>query len=187
MLLAGWRLLRAGRRKRQPHTLPPSLILLRILSACLQSQAHSMPRGRNGIWFFIYHSSLYRLCQSASPVDRRGGCLKNVVQALGSKPSSVGAGCDSPTRNAAVSPRSPTRSVATPPRVATLATPDTLLRWYQRLIAQKFDGSTQRRPLGRPRVAEEVEQLVLRMAEENPTLGLPSYPGRPGEPGASHR
>lgn len=25
--------------------------------------------------------------------------------------------------------------------VATLATPDTLLRWYKRLVAQKFDGS----------------------------------------------
>ena len=55
--------------------------------------------------------------------------------------------------------------------VATLVTPETLLRWYQRLIAQKFDGSTQRQQLGRPRVAEEVEQLVLRMAEENPTWG----------------
>ncbi len=55
--------------------------------------------------------------------------------------------------------------------VTTLVTPDTLLRWYQRLIAQKFDGSTQRQQLGRPRVAEEVEQLVIRMAEENPTWG----------------
>jgi putative transposase len=55
--------------------------------------------------------------------------------------------------------------------VATIATPETLLRWYKRLIAQKFDGSTQRRPCGRPRVAEEVEQLVVRMAEENPTWG----------------
>src|SRR3989454_6771932 len=55
--------------------------------------------------------------------------------------------------------------------VATLASPDTLLRWYKRLIAQQFDGSTQRRPLGRPRVAEEIEQLVVRMAEENPTWG----------------
>ena len=55
--------------------------------------------------------------------------------------------------------------------VATLATPDTLLRWYQRLIAQKFDGSKQRKALGRPRIAEEVEQLVVRMAEENPTWG----------------
>lgn len=55
--------------------------------------------------------------------------------------------------------------------VATLATPDTLLRWYKRLIAQKFDGSTQRQQLGRPRVAEEVEQLVMRMAAENPSWG----------------
>src|SRR2546422_9241544 len=55
--------------------------------------------------------------------------------------------------------------------VATIATPDTLLRWYKRLIAQKFDGSKQRRQLGRPRVAEEVEQLVMRIAEENPTWG----------------
>src|SRR5918912_3584928 len=39
--------------------------------------------------------------------------------------------------------------------VATLATPDTLLRWYKRLIAQKFDGSQHRRPCGRPRVTEE--------------------------------
>jgi hypothetical protein len=54
---------------------------------------------------------------------------------------------------------------------ATLATPDTLLRWYKRLIADKFDGSKQRKALGRPRVSEEVEQLVMRMAHENPTWG----------------
>jgi transposase InsO family protein len=55
--------------------------------------------------------------------------------------------------------------------IAAIATPDTLLRWYKRLIAQKFDGSTQRQLCGRPRVAEEVAQLVVRMAEENPTWG----------------
>jgi putative transposase len=55
--------------------------------------------------------------------------------------------------------------------VATLATPDTLLRWYQRLIAQKCDGSTPRRQPGRPRGAAEVEQLVRRMAEEHRTWG----------------
>src|SRR5215467_3202716 len=55
--------------------------------------------------------------------------------------------------------------------VATLATPDTLLRWYQRLIARKFDGSTPRRQLGRPCVAEAIELLVVRMAGENPTWG----------------
>src|SRR6266516_1697287 len=36
---------------------------------------------------------------------------------------------------------------------ATLATPETLMRWDKRLSAQKFDGSTQRQPCGRPRVA----------------------------------
>jgi putative transposase len=55
--------------------------------------------------------------------------------------------------------------------VATLVTPDTLMHWYTRLIAQKFDGSQQRRQFGRPRIAEEVEQLIVRMAEENPTWG----------------
>lgn len=55
--------------------------------------------------------------------------------------------------------------------MATIATPDTLLRWYHRLIAQKFDGSTQRRQSGRPRVAEEVEELVVRLAEENTAWG----------------
>jgi putative transposase len=55
--------------------------------------------------------------------------------------------------------------------IATIATPETLLRWYHRLIAQKFDGSKHRTQLGRPRVAEEIEQLVVRMAEENPPWG----------------
>src|SRR2546422_7320607 len=39
--------------------------------------------------------------------------------------------------------------------MATLVTPDTLMRWYKQLIAQKCDGSTMRRPCGRPRIAEE--------------------------------
>jgi hypothetical protein len=39
------------------------------------------------------------------------------------------------------------------------------------LIALKFDGSRQRQTLGRPRVAEGIEQLVVRMAEENPSWG----------------
>jgi putative transposase len=55
--------------------------------------------------------------------------------------------------------------------ITTIATPETLLRWYRRLIAQKFDGSACRQSLGRPRVAEEIEHLVVRMAEENPTWG----------------
>jgi hypothetical protein len=32
--------------------------------------------------------------------------------------------------------------------IATIAIPDTLMRWYHRLIAQKFDGSRHRSPFG---------------------------------------
>jgi hypothetical protein len=51
---------------------------------------------------------------------------------------------------------------------AGLVTPDTILRWYRELIARKYDGSARRRPGRRP-VAADVEQLVVRMATENPT------------------
>jgi putative transposase len=55
--------------------------------------------------------------------------------------------------------------------VAGAAQPDTILGWYRRLIANKFDGSRFRKRLGRPRVAEEIERLVVRMANENSTWG----------------
>src|SRR3954451_4809888 len=54
--------------------------------------------------------------------------------------------------------------------VATLVTPDTLLAWHRKLIAQKYDGSRQRRP-GRPRIASAIEALVVRLAEENRAWG----------------
>jgi transposase InsO family protein len=54
--------------------------------------------------------------------------------------------------------------------IRTLVTPDTLLRWYRRLVAKKYDGSNARRA-GRPRTAAEIEKLILRMARENPGWG----------------
>ncbi len=54
--------------------------------------------------------------------------------------------------------------------LATIVTPETLLRWHQRLIAQKYDGSGCRRP-GRPRTAAVVEDLVVQMAEQNRDWG----------------
>lgn len=51
--------------------------------------------------------------------------------------------------------------------IAYVAKPDTILAWYRRLIAQKFDGSKYRRAPGRPPVAASVEELVVRMAREN--------------------
>ena len=55
--------------------------------------------------------------------------------------------------------------------VATIVTPDTILAWHRRLVAQKFDGSQQRKAPGRPRIDPEVEALVVRMARENRSWG----------------
>jgi hypothetical protein len=55
-------------------------------------------------------------------------------------------------------------------QVATVVTPDTLLRWYRELVAKKYDGS-QEHAKGRPVTKADIAQLVLRMAKENPTWG----------------
>ena len=56
-------------------------------------------------------------------------------------------------------------------QVARVAKPDTILAWYRRLIAQKFDGSKHRSYPGRPRVGREVTELIVRMARENSGWG----------------
>ena len=58
--------------------------------------------------------------------------------------------------------------------VATIVTPETLAAWHRKLIAQKYDGSGKRGP-GRPRTADEVETLVIRMAEENQDWGIKRF------------
>lgn len=55
--------------------------------------------------------------------------------------------------------------------IATIVTPDTILRWHRELVAKKWDYSAQRKKVGRPPVSDEVVSLVLQMAEENPTWG----------------
>ena len=55
-------------------------------------------------------------------------------------------------------------------QVAGIVTPDTILRWYRRLIAQTCDGSA-RRGRGRPMTRRDVAALVVRMAVENPQWG----------------
>ena len=51
--------------------------------------------------------------------------------------------------------------------VARAAKPDTLLAWYRRLVAQKFDSSRRRAYPGHPRISPEAEALVVRLAREN--------------------
>ncbi len=54
--------------------------------------------------------------------------------------------------------------------IGTTVTPDTLLRWYRRLIAQKYDGS-RGRGVGRPKSGAEIERLIVTMAQANPGWG----------------
>ena len=58
--------------------------------------------------------------------------------------------------------------------IATIATPDTLLRWHRQLIARKW---TYASDAGRRGVLLEIRRLVVRMAEENPTWGYTRIQG----------
>jgi transposase InsO family protein len=55
--------------------------------------------------------------------------------------------------------------------VARIVTPDTILAWQRKLVAQKFDGAQQRKAPGRPIIDQEVEALLVRMAQENRSWG----------------
>ena len=53
-------------------------------------------------------------------------------------------------------------------QVAYVAKPDTILAWYRRLIAQKFNGSKYRSYPGRPPVNKEIVKLIVKMTERIP-------------------
>src|SRR3989441_1664009 len=55
--------------------------------------------------------------------------------------------------------------------VAKIVMPDTMLGWHRKLVAQKCDGSQQRQAPGRPTIDQELEALVVRMAQENRSWG----------------
>lgn len=57
-----------------------------------------------------------------------------------------------------------------PLRQGWIVTPETLLRWHRRRIARHWTQPPHRRP-GRPPTSTELSQLVVRLANENPTWG----------------
>ncbi len=60
----------------------------------------------------------------------------------------------------------------------TIVKPATLLKWHRELIAKKFDGSKRRKKgAGRPPVDDAIEELVLRMARDNPDWGFDRIAG----------
>jgi putative transposase len=61
--------------------------------------------------------------------------------------------------------------------VANVARPDTILAWYRKHVARKFDGSKERQGPGRPRIKREIEQLIVRMASENRSWGYDKIAG----------
>src|SRR5215510_1950246 len=61
--------------------------------------------------------------------------------------------------------------------VANIVKPETILGWHRKLAAAKFDGSHQRKFLGRPRVDKALEDLVVQMAKENRSWGYDRLAG----------
>src|SRR5262249_1300037 len=54
-------------------------------------------------------------------------------------------------------------------QVATIVTPDTILRWHRQLIARKWTFTPQRP--GRPGIMKAISSLIVRMAADNPGWG----------------
>src|SRR6266567_919287 len=58
----------------------------------------------------------------------------------------------------------------------TIVSPDTLLRWHRRLVAQKWNFS-ERRAVGRPGIMRHLSELIVRMAQENRGWGYTRIQG----------
>ena len=62
--------------------------------------------------------------------------------------------------------------------VAQIVKPETILGWHRKLVAQKFDGSQQRKAPGRPTIDPELEALVVRMAQDTPRTQWTLFPSK---------
>ena len=58
----------------------------------------------------------------------------------------------------------------------TIVSPDTLLRWHRRLVAQKWNFA-ERRGAGRPGIMRQIAELIVRMAQDNPSWGYTRIQG----------
>ena len=56
-------------------------------------------------------------------------------------------------------------------RVCCAFSPDTLPKWHRKLVAKKYDGSKNRSKYGRPRISDELKQLIIDMARDHKHLG----------------
>src|SRR6266849_2779318 len=58
----------------------------------------------------------------------------------------------------------------------TIVSPDTLLRWHRRLVAQKWNFA-ERRGAGRPAIMRHISELIVRMAQDNRSWGYTRIQG----------
>jgi transposase InsO family protein len=56
-------------------------------------------------------------------------------------------------------------------KVATIVTPDTILRWHRRLVAEKHAHPPMQQCVGRPGLMKAIRQHIVRMAKENTRWG----------------
>ena len=68
-------------------------------------------------------------------------------------------------------------------QLATIVTPDTILRWHRELVARHWDYSGRRKCVGRPPLSKGIVELVLRIARESPTWGYDRIQGALANPG----
>jgi len=61
--------------------------------------------------------------------------------------------------------------------ISCIVKPETILEWFRKLVAKKFDGSMFRKKVGRPRINRELESLIIKFAEENPSWGYDRIAG----------
>jgi hypothetical protein len=61
--------------------------------------------------------------------------------------------------------------------IACIVKPETILQWFQELVAGKFDGSKNRNYPGRPGTKLKVEKLILEIARNNPDWGYDRIAG----------
>jgi transposase InsO family protein len=67
--------------------------------------------------------------------------------------------------------------------IATIVTPDTIMRWHRMLVAAKWDYTNRRKSAGRPKLEQEIVDLALRFAKDNPSWGYDRIAGALGNLG----
>ena len=122
-------------------------------------------------WSLVYHI-LYRFLSAMARLAARSGrskdleivVLRHQLAVLRRQIDRLELTDDDRTLLGAIGAALPRRL-----REGWLVTPDTLLRWHRRRVARHWTQPA--RPPGRPPTRPELQRLVLRLADENPTWG----------------